>query len=220
MTWKAQENTPANAARSHPLQLAVGRLRPRNTPRIQRKSNTIETCKPVSSHRLLLSNHLPVKVMASSKFKQMPKSKVSNAESNNWKNWLFYASRNEVQKCANVPTLQAFALNRYNDCTCGKLPLCAAWSKSDVTFEASQRDIYWNSAGSCRYSESLPASLHPSPAPMAPISTIQHLRLHLAIRDKTNNCAFLGGPCCMWPGAYRHLTWQMQLVSCNLHRSV
>lgn len=94
MTWKAQENTPANAARSHPLQLAVGRLRPRNTPRIQRKSNTIETCKPVSSHRLLLSNHLPVKVMASSKFKQMPKSKVSNAESNNWKNWVLYASRN------------------------------------------------------------------------------------------------------------------------------
>lgn len=99
------------------------------------------------------------------------------------------------------------------------------------SMEASQRDIYWNYLklalpAACRYSESLPASLHPSPAPMAPITMAicdyiwQFVTSHVAIRDKTNNCAFLGGPCCMWPGAYRHLTWQMQLVSCNLHRSV
>lgn len=180
---------------------------------------------PVSSHRLLLSN-LPVKAMASSKFKQMPKSQWSkwaaqkndkrirrtrrsamqHAESNNWKNWVFYALRNEVQKwqkCANAPTLQAFALNRYNDCTCSdKLPLCAAWSKSDVTFNGNFTEGYLLKlalpAAAYRDSESLPASLHPSPAPMAPISTMaicdyiwRFVASHVEVHDKTNNCAFL-----------------------------
>ena len=60
-------------------------------------------------------------------------------------------------------------------------------------------------AGRCRYSESLPASLHPSPAPMAPIHG--YLRLHLAIRGISCGNSWQNQQLCFFGGALLHVAW-------------